>query len=215
MARPRTDNRREPDQVENREKLGLIFILGLFVVVAVTALIFLIAGNFAALIFIVIVAATGAFVGWRYDRRGPVEVPAGPSDRRRRVLVVANEGRGGDRIAEALAEGDEDASRRVVKIVVPALAGPVQRLASDTDEETDRAGADVASLIERLRGVAGEVSGEVGDSDPRLALEDGLRTFPADEVIVAHPATEEADSLEERAAERAEDVPVPVRELRV
>jgi hypothetical protein len=213
MTPPRSES--QPDQVQDREKLGLLFIIGLVAVVAVTALIFLVAGNLAAVIFIIVVAATGALFEWRYDRRGPVEVPAGPSDQRRRVLVVANEGRGGDRIAEALAEGDEEAPQRVVKIVVPALADAVQRLASDTDEETDRARADLATLTERLQAVAGEVSGEVGDSDPRLALEDALRTFPADEVIVTHPSTEEAEALEQRASERAEDVPIPVRELRV
>ncbi|MGH3011251.1 MAG: hypothetical protein ACRDMY_05315 [Gaiellaceae bacterium] len=44
------------------------------------------------------------------------------------------------------------------------------------------------------------VEAEVGDTDPLQAIEDALRTFPADELIVATPPADDAGWLEEATA---------------
>ena len=64
---------------------------------------------------------------------------------------------------------------------------------------------------------AAHVEAEAGDSDPLLAVEDALRTFCADEIIVVTRMGEDASWLEEGApetiAERFPQLPVRAIEL--
>src|SRR5947199_170508 len=65
--------------------------------------------------------------------------------------------------------------------------------------------------VERLRSEGIEVDGETGESDPLLALEDALATFPADRVVIfRHPEGEEAYLEDEVIAEARERLGVPV-----
>ncbi len=101
-----------------------------------------------------------------------------------------------------------------VKIVASAAKlSPLQWLASD--EDAARSDAAVAAA-ESARAVAGEavVQTEVGDPDPVQAIEDALRTFPADQVLVVTPPGDEANWLEQDAgAEARERFGVPVSHL--
>ena len=90
-----------------------------------------------------------------------------------------------------------------VKIVAPAAKlSPLQWLASDEDAARSDA---AAAADESARAVAGEASveTEVGDPDPVQAIEDALRTFPADEVLVLTPPGDEANWLEKDTGEAA------------
>ena len=64
-------------------------------------------------------------------------------------------------------------------------------------DEAERTAEEVASAAE---GGAEHVEAEVGDSDPLLAVEDALRTFDADEIVVVTRTGENASWLEEGAA---------------
>jgi hypothetical protein len=57
--------------------------------------------------------------------------------------------------------------------------------------------------VDALRRHGLSAIGDVGEADPNLAMEDALRTFPADEVIVATPARDRASWLEKDVIERA------------
>ncbi len=109
------------------------------------------------------------------------------------------------------ASGEEDAE---LKIVAPAAdVSPLQWLASDEDAAREEAG-EVAERAAAGAGPADVVETEVGDPDPVQAIEDALRTFPADEVIVVAPPGEEANWLEKDAgAEARERFGVPVTHL--
>jgi len=133
----------------------------------------------------------------------------------RRLLVVTTVPDAGDAVRERVLQhaGDGDAE---VRIVAPAAdVSPLQWLANDEDAaraEADEAASRVAAAV------SGEarVETEVGDSDPVKAIEDALRTFPADEVIVVTPAGEKANWLEADAGADAADrfdVPVTAIEL--
>jgi hypothetical protein len=127
-----------------------------------------------------------------------------------RTLVLSHEGLGGELLAEQL---DRDGE---VFVVVPALSGSLKQLANDDREEIAAAQADLDRLLATLGAGGRNVSGIVGDSDPRLALEDSLRQFAADEVVVVNPAESEMERLEEVSTARAvEDVPLPVSVLTV
>ncbi len=70
-----------------------------------------------------------------------------------------------------------------VHIVVPAHVRTLDWLATDETRAQGEAGARVLEAEWLLDG-AGEVSGETGEADPVLAVEDALRRFPADEIVV-------------------------------
>jgi hypothetical protein len=127
-----------------------------------------------------------------------------------RILVLAHEGLGGARLVEKLDRHQADRGSEVF-VVVPALSGSLKQLANDDRDEIAAAQADLERLLSELRAPGRTVSGLVGDSDPRLALEDSLRQFAADEIIVVNPAESEMGHLEETSTGRAlKDVSLPV-----
>ena len=102
-----------------------------------------------------------------------------------------------------------------VRVVAPASdLSPLQWLASDEDEARGEA-ADIARSAERAAAPeAGRVEAEIGDTDPVQAIEDALRQFPADEVLVVTRPGEDAGWLEQDTAEEAsERFGVPVTHL--
>lgn len=98
-----------------------------------------------------------------------------------------------------LADGSEAALRRAVAerpdeslavhVVAPTRVGPLEWLA--TDEDDARREADTRALVaEWTLHDQAEVEGEAGDVDPILAVEDALRSFPADEILIVGGASE-------------------------
>lgn len=74
--------------------------------------------------------------------------------------------------------------RPEVYVLAPAHVGPLHWLA--TDEQTERDEAGVRALeAEWILSADAVVGGEAGEADPALAVEDALRRFPADEILVA------------------------------
>jgi hypothetical protein len=67
-----------------------------------------------------------------------------------------------------------------VLVVVPALAATVEALTGAVDDRRADAEETAAALESRLPGARVEV----GADDPALAVEDALRVFGADEVLV-------------------------------
>jgi hypothetical protein len=101
----------------------------------------------------------------------PPTVTSGTPPGTHRVLVVAPPG------TETLnvPNGAE------VLVVVPALASTREALTGAVDDRRGDAEATAAALESRLPGARVEV----GADDPALAVEDALRVFGADEVLVA------------------------------
>jgi hypothetical protein len=79
-----------------------------------------------------------------------------------------------------------------VHVVAPAAGvGALQWLTGAEDE----ARAEAEQLADRTAdAVDAEVETEVGEHDPVLAVEDALRVFPADEILVAGSADEKAEA---------------------
>jgi hypothetical protein len=132
----------------------------------------------------------------------------------RRLLVVTTTPVEGDLLRRRVREhsGERDAE---VRVVAPASdVSPLQWLASDEDAARESA----AEVAERsAREVAPEArvtEAEVGDVDPIQAIEDALREFPADELIIATRPGDKAQWLEEDAgAEALERFDLPVTRL--
>ena len=131
----------------------------------------------------------------------------------KRLLVVATAPVEASELRECLREhagADSD-----VRVVAPASdVSPLKWLANDEDEARDEA-AEIADRAEHAaEPVAARVEVEVGDSDPVQAIEDALRSFPAEEVLVVTHGGDDANWLEkDAAAEASERFGVPVTQL--
>ncbi len=129
---------------------------------------------------------------------------------RRRILVIANETVAGDELV-GLLRGRATGSAQDVLVVCPALNSRIRTWASDEDGARAAAQARLDASLERLRGAGVQADGVIGDGDPLQALEDALRTFPADEIVVSTHPPGRSHWLEAgvvAAAEQRFDVPV-------
>lgn len=202
----------DESEVVDKERLGLLLLAGVVGMLAVTVLAFWAAGPVAGLIVMAALVVTVLTLVFRRDRRGNVEVRESTGGRYR-VLVVAHEGLGGERLMELL-DMRQPPGGFEIHVVVPALTSSGKRMASDVDEGIESAQGDLDRLLGELQAERRSVAGSVGDSDPRLALEDALRQFAADEIVVVNPPDSEMSRLERSSTERAfANVPLPVREV--
>jgi hypothetical protein len=121
----------------------------------------------------------------------------------RRILVVANETVGARELLDEIARRTK--GRPVeVKVVAPALVqSRLKEGFGEVDEAREDAQARLEKSVEAIGRLGIEVSGEVGDSDPTLAIEDALRTFPADELIISTHPPDRSTWLERDLVERA------------
>src|SRR5215210_1333713 len=134
------------------------------------------------------------------------QAPAGSGtagDGIRRILVVATEALVGKALLEPLRSRVEGRDAAIF-IVFPALTGSaVKHAMGDVDEAKETA---EERLKESYRGLAEEelqVDGQVGDSDPVLAIQDALAVFPADEIVLVTRTHDDARWLEDDLFERA------------
>ena len=140
-------------------------------------------------VFIVLTAV----VLWWWLRARRVEAPRQTAPARRgeadehRILVVANETVGGEALREQIERRGEGQRSRVL-VVSPALNSPLRHWASDEDPARAEARRRLDTSLERLRQSGIEADGKVGDAEPLQAIEDAVRTFGPDEIIIStHP----------------------------
>ena len=137
------------------------------------------------------VIAFGALTWWLMNEPvpgasdPPPAVVSGTPPGTHRVLVVAPPG------TDAVTVPD----RAEVLVVVPALAGTVEALTGAVDDRRADAEATAAALESRLP----VARVEVGADDPALAVQDALRVFGADEVLVVGDG-ELVDAIRARVA---------------
>jgi GABA permease len=104
-----------------------------------------------------------------------------------RVLVVANETVGGEELMEEIGELAL-AGPREFFVVCPALNSRLKTWTSDSDAASEAAQQRLDATLRRLAEVGIEARGEVGDVDPLVAIEDAVRTFHPDEIVIStHP----------------------------
>jgi len=163
----------------------LLITIGGFALIVVASLIDPVFG------IVVFLALTGAAI-WVYLRqRGP-----GPERRQiehvggldeHRVLVVANETVGGDELVSAISTLALVQTTRFL-VVCPALNSRLKTWTSDEDPARAAAQKRLDATLARLGSVGIEARGEVGDGDPLIAVEDAVRTFHPNEIVIStHP----------------------------
>lgn len=178
---------RNPFRSEAEAYRFLLLTVGYFALIVVAA-------SIATWLGVVVFAALTAAAVWLWLRSRSTEPalkPAVPvhehSDDERNILVIANETVGGDELISLLRSRAEGVRERVL-VVCPALNSQVRTWASDEDGARAAAQARLDASLAQLRGHGLSARGEVGDGDPLQAIEDALRTFGADEIVIStHP----------------------------
>ncbi len=162
----------------------------------------------------VFIALTAVVLGWwlraRRDERPQKTAPRPHAPGERRILVIANETVGGNTLRSAILERSRDV-REEVLVVTPALNSPIRHWTSDEDGARADAQQRLERSLAQLAAVGVEARGEVGDGDPLQAIEDALRTFGADEIIISTHPEGRSNWLERGVVENArERFPVPI-----
>jgi hypothetical protein len=163
------------------------------------------------IVFLVLVAAAlWAIRGGIRQRPPQAHVVRDEGEPVRRILVVANETVGGGELRDLLGRKAEGVSEDVL-LVCPALNSKLRTWTSDEDGARAAAQARLGESLARLAELGVHARGEIGDGDPLQALEDALREFPADEIVVSTHPPGRSHWLEQGVVENARmrfDVPV-------
>jgi hypothetical protein len=128
-----------------------------------------------------------------------------------RLLVVANETVGGRELLSEI--GDRCRGKNCeILVVTPALAASrASHWASDVDEAIELARQRMELSLIAIGELGLKVKGEIGDSDPNVAIEDALGVFPADEIVISTHPPERSRWLERGVVDRArEQIDLPI-----
>jgi hypothetical protein len=163
-------------------------------------------GKWAGLsVFIVLsVAVAGWWLRARREERPRQTAPRPHAAGERRILVIANETVAGHTLRSMILERSLDV-REEVLVVTPALNSPLKHWVSDEDGARAAAQERLDASLAKLAEAGVQARGEVGDGDPLQAMEDALRTFGADEIILSTHPEGRSNWLERGVVEKARE----------
>jgi len=176
-----------PFRSESEAYRFLLLTIGYFAAIVIAAVLI---GKWAGLVVFVVLTLAALYLTVRRGTPEPVPpqtMPSRSAEDERRILVIANETVGGVVLREEIKRRSEG-YREEVLVVCPALNAPLKHWVSDEDGAREAAQERLDASLARLADAGVDARGEVGDGDPLQAMEDALRTFGADEVIIStHP----------------------------
>src|SRR6476619_1073482 len=163
----------------------------LLITIGAFALIVLASWISTTLGFLTFLGLSAAAVAVYLRQRGPeperTHVAPLETEGGRRVLVVANETVAGEELLSTistLALSQETHFR----VVCPALNSRLRTFTSDEDPAREAAQQRLDDTLARLASVGIDAHGEVGDGDPLVAVDDAVRTFDPNEIVIStHP----------------------------
>ena len=181
----------------------LLLTIGYFALIVIGAMInkWLGLGVFIVLSLVVIYVA---FIRGRSEAPPRVAPALRHADDERRILVVANETLEGDTL-HGMIKAKSEGYRANVLVVTPVQPSPLQHLASADDDAREAAKERLDASLTKLREAGISAHGHIGDPDPVQAIEDALRTFGPDEVIVSTHPEGRSHWLERGVVEQARD----------
>ena len=175
---------RNPLRTEAEAFRFLVIVIGSAVLIVIAAAINTWAGVGVAILVV------GGVTWWYWSRPSgrPRQIAVERDDDDvHRILVIANETIGGRTLRDELGRLSGGLATEIL-VVAPALNSPVRHWVSDDDQAREDAGERVQASVGRLADSGLNVRGEVGDGEPLQAIEDALRTFGADEIVIStHP----------------------------
>lgn len=138
--------------------------------------------------------------------------PHGPAPGKRHILVVAERTLAGEELRRELQPAPGIAVE--LDVLSPVMASRAHHWAGDVDREREQAQVRLEASLAWAIQHGFVAKGEVGDPDAMIAIEDELRDFGADEVIIVTHARERASWLANRMVSHLKtQLEVPVREI--
>jgi hypothetical protein len=134
--------------------------------------------------------------------------------RDKRVLIVANEAVSGNELRDSLTTHLDSRSEQAF-VVAPALAGSaLKHLLGDIDEAIEPARERLEATLQELRSAGIDAEGEVGDSDPMVAIEDEIQKVRPDRIVLVAHRDQDGTFAEQGLLERARrELEPPVTEV--
>jgi Universal stress protein family len=121
----------------------------------------------------------------------------------KKILALVSEPVSGEALRKAV-DGERAAGAEVL-VVAPALNSRTRFWISDPDPAIERAEEVQEETVERMDEEDIDAAGDTGESDPLLAIEDALATFPADEIVLFTHASGARNWLEEGLVEEVRE----------
>jgi hypothetical protein len=138
--------------------------------------------------------------------------PHGATGGKRHLVVVAGDTLRSDELREEIRTAGGEGVE--LDVLAPVMASRSHRWASDLDREREEAGQRLEASLAWATENGFAAKGKVGDPDPLVAIEDELRDFGADEVIIVRRPEERASWLANRMlGHLTRQLDVPVREI--
>jgi hypothetical protein len=194
---------RNPLRSEAEAFRFLLLTIGYFALIVIGAVINTWLGV-AVFVVLSLAAVYFAFLRGREEPPPRVAPTLTHPDDERRILVIANETVAGDTL-HAMIRQKSEGYRTNVLVVAPAQPSPLQLLASDDDPSRRAAVERLDESLARLREAGFSAQGQVGDADPIQAIEDALRTFGPDEIVISTHPEGRSHWLERGVVEHARD----------
>ena len=105
--------------------------------------------------------------------------------------------------------GEEVVGAEVLVVSPATTRSKLAFWVSDTDDAIAEADAAQEETVERLEEEGVDAAGDTGESEPAVAIEDALATFPADRIVVfSHPDLDYREDKGLADAEQRFGVPV-------
>jgi hypothetical protein len=167
--------------------IGVYATIAVVVIVGLALVIFLVVGPIAGILFGAAIVALSFYLV-SLTSRGPADISdiaPPPAETAQQVLVIANQGLESPALDSEIALRAERGPLEL-KLIAPAPASSLaRRISDDVDVETARAGERLSAAVKRLSATGVAASGQVDEeAEPMRCLLDGLREFPADEVLL-------------------------------
>jgi hypothetical protein len=138
--------------------------------------------------------------------------PHGGGARERHVLIIAGTTLSGEALAAELT--GSDATNLRLDVLAPIHASRLHHMATDVDLERAEAQTRLERSLSWAEAHGFSAHGSVGDSDPLVALEDELRDFGADEVVIVTHTGEPTSWLAGRMLDHlSRELDVPIRQV--
>jgi hypothetical protein len=126
-----------------------------------------------------------------------------------KLLVLTPEPIDADLLRSAV---DEDIEGAEVLVISPASnESKIAFWVSDSDDAIEEAETAQVDTVERLEEAGIDAAGDTGESEPAVAIQDALATFPADRILIfSHPEGDRDYREDESLADAEQRFGVPV-----
>jgi hypothetical protein len=128
-----------------------------------------------------------------------------------RLLVVANETVQGEALLDEIRGRCSERDCEVLLVTPAPARSRASHWASDVDEAIELARQRMELSLIALKQLGLKAEGEIGDSDPNVAIEDALRVFAADEIVISTHPPQRSRWLERGVVDKAkEQIDLPI-----